>query len=705
MFLAPFFLIAAGVGAAIPLILHMMQNRKRVQMAFPTLRFLQLAQKQSSRRIRIENLLLWLIRTLIMALLGMAFAMPILRRQGFAWLGKSSRDIAIVIDNSYSMGYNTGRDTVWTKSIDAARAIITGLGENDRFCLYLARELPDPIIAEPVGDKKLGLKLLDGLALGTGTSQLAPAVTAAVTALRKDASGRDLELHVLTDNQALPWDGFSERVKGGGTAAWDPHLLGDHLGVFVTLLGVSAPENAGPSAVELMPPIVRPGSPAQVSVSLTHSGQGSQTTATLFIDGEQRARRQLGTGTSTNESSGFVLPPLKVGVHEARIETPADNLPLDDVFHFLIRVEQPRPTLLVGSPDDTLFVRTALRTATGRQGTAPKLVAPAQLAGEPLDSYDCVILCNALPLTGQAIGALEDFVRRGRMLMIFPGAQASIADYSSWTCLPGKPATINDVPLVLRHRNLSWDQPLNPMARALHNGDSTPPLTVRYSLTWKDLHPETKSLMSMGAGSPFLLDRVFGAGHVLLFAISADRTWSDFPLSPFFLPMLVQGIEYGSGLGSKDPFYWAGIPLPLEGLVPQNATGVSVLDPGRHRVPVSGTTQDGRTRLSVNELTEPGVYTISTAESRNEEKAFAINLRRKESDLTVIPTASLGQRLGLDTLYTSTDLTTLERLIQDHRVGHAYGEQLLWITFILVIIEFILANVLIRKRTDTTKHA
>lgn len=705
MFLAPFFLIAAGVGAAVPLILHLMQSRKRVHIPFPTLRFLRLAQKQSSRRVRMENFLLWLIRTLIMALLGMAFAMPVLRRQGFAWLGGSARDVAIVLDASYSMGYNTGRDTVWTKSIDAAKSIIAGLGENDRFCIYLAREFPEPIVVEPVGDKDMGLKLLDGIQLGTGTSQLAPAVTAAVTALRKDARGRDLEVHIITDNQALPWNSFKERVKGGGAVAWDPEILDDRIGVFVTLLGVSAPENAGPGAVELLPSIIRPGSPARVNVTLSRSGMDAQTTATLFINGEQSARRSLGGVASDGDSPGFLLPPLEIGVHEGRIETPADNLPVDDAFHFLIRVEERRPTLVVGGTEDTLFVRTALRTAAGRDGAAPELVSPEELADEPLGAYDCVILCNALPLTGQAIGALEDFVRRGRMLMIFPGMQASVADYSAWNSLPGKPETISDVPLALRRRTLSWDQPRHPMARALRNSDSMPPLTVRYALTWKDLQPDSQVLLSMGSGRPFLLDRSFGGGHVLLFAISADRAWSDFPLSPFFLPMLVQGIDYGSGLGSREPFYWAGAPLPLEGLVPQNATGVSVLDPRGRQVPVSGSVQDGRTRLTANELTEPGIYTISTAEARTGQKAFAINLRRNESDLTVIPADSLSESTGIDDLYIAADLATLERLIVDHRVGRSYGEQLLWIAFILAIVEFSLANVLLRKSTDHTKHA
>src|SRR5512136_1976227 len=113
MFASPLFLIAAAVGATIPLLLHLLQSRKRQTLPFPTLRFLKLARKKTSRRVRIENFLLWLVRTLIMALLGLAFAMPVLRKSGYAWLGASPRDVALVLDVSYSMGYMTGRETVW----------------------------------------------------------------------------------------------------------------------------------------------------------------------------------------------------------------------------------------------------------------------------------------------------------------------------------------------------------------------------------------------------------------------------------------------------------------------------------------------------------------------------------------------------------------------------------------------------------------
>src|SRR5436190_4874213 len=157
MFLTPLFLIAAGLGASVPLMLHLMQNRKKVQLPFPTLRFLRLAEKHSSRRIRLENFVLWYLRTLIMALPGMAFAMPMIRRSGLAFLGDAPRDVAIVIDASWSMGYHTERGSVWDKGIEAAVAIVDGLSDKDRFCIYLAHEQPEALVAEPIANKQDGL--------------------------------------------------------------------------------------------------------------------------------------------------------------------------------------------------------------------------------------------------------------------------------------------------------------------------------------------------------------------------------------------------------------------------------------------------------------------------------------------------------------------------------------------------------------------
>ena len=52
--------------------------------------------------------------------------------------------------------------------------------------------------------------------------------------------------------------------------------------------------------------------------------------------------------------------------------------------------------------------------------------------------------------------------------------------------------------------------------------------------------------------------------------------------------------------------------------------------------------------------------------------------------------------MASENAHVATDLATLRRLIQEHRVGRTYGEHLLWLAFLLIAVEFIYANALAR---------
>ena len=43
------------------------------------------------------------------------------------------------------------------------------------------------------------------------------------------------------------------------------------------------------------------------------------------------------------------------------------------------------------------------------------------------------------PLPGQAIAAMEDYVKSGGLLVVFPGIEATPDAYKAWNCLPGIP--------------------------------------------------------------------------------------------------------------------------------------------------------------------------------------------------------------------------------------------------------------------------
>src|SRR5437667_7594850 len=79
IFSAPLWAGLAGVGAiAIPVIIHLINRRRYKIVPWAAMKFLLAAQKQTRKRMRIEQLLLLLVRMMILALivLAMAAVMP-----------------------------------------------------------------------------------------------------------------------------------------------------------------------------------------------------------------------------------------------------------------------------------------------------------------------------------------------------------------------------------------------------------------------------------------------------------------------------------------------------------------------------------------------------------------------------------------------------------------------------------------------------
>ncbi|MFO1521980.1 MAG: hypothetical protein U1F77_09105 [Kiritimatiellia bacterium] len=460
-----------------------------------------------------------------------------------------------------------------------------------------------------------------------------------------------------------------------------------------------APQNVTPAGITLQPQFLLRDTPGRVAAQLASSGSVGETTVTLFVDDQEIGRRPALLGAQDVPPPVFTLPGLSPGLHAARLETPDDNLSVDNALHFLVRVQDRLPALCVGSAEDALFVRAALKAGTG--GGEPKVVGPDGLASETLEGYSCIFLCNALPLPGQTIASLEQYVQAGGLLVVFPGAGAAIADYQAWNCLPGRPSAVIETPQTDRKRTLSWDRPQHPLLRPLRTGMGVPGVAILRHLAWEKLEPDTETLASLFAGQPFLLDRAYGRGHVLLFAVSADRVWSAFPLSPYFLPFIVQSVEYGAVVGGHTPFLWAGDSIPLDGLLPPESAGAGLLDPSARPVSIRTAVVDGRTRRYAEDAIEPGVYRIDQA---GRPAAFAVNMSRRESDLTPVVAADLPRLLGVENLQVATDREGLMQLVARQRIGRTYGEHLLWLALILAIVEFTYANILMRGVPRVSDH-
>ncbi len=96
-------IVLFGLGAVLlPLLIHLLSKRRAKEVAFPSIKLLALMQTDRIRMLKIKQLLILILRTLVILLLILAFARPAIRSVFKADARISS---VIIIDGSASMVY------------------------------------------------------------------------------------------------------------------------------------------------------------------------------------------------------------------------------------------------------------------------------------------------------------------------------------------------------------------------------------------------------------------------------------------------------------------------------------------------------------------------------------------------------------------------------------------------------------------------
>ena len=136
--------------ASVPIIIHLLNRRRFMRVDWAPMKYLKLTIKTNRRRLRIEQLLLLLLRTVAIIVLIAAIARPVLSSTGLgAWLGGRSRTSRIiVIDDSLSMGYQLDRRS----ALEAAKAVVTELankvGAQDSVTAFTTSAPQVPLVRE-----------------------------------------------------------------------------------------------------------------------------------------------------------------------------------------------------------------------------------------------------------------------------------------------------------------------------------------------------------------------------------------------------------------------------------------------------------------------------------------------------------------------------------------------------------------------------
>jgi hypothetical protein len=195
-------LILTGLAAlAVPILIHLIQREKNRVVEFPSLMFLRRIPYQSVRRRRIRDWLLLFMRLTALAMIVLAFARPFFRRDSLAAATQQgAREVAILVDTSYSMGYGDR----WTRARDAARDAIDTLGAGDRASLIFFSDGANAAVRSSTNHSELS-SALAAVSPGAGATRFAPALKLAGSLLAESALPRR-EILLISDFQRRGWE-------------------------------------------------------------------------------------------------------------------------------------------------------------------------------------------------------------------------------------------------------------------------------------------------------------------------------------------------------------------------------------------------------------------------------------------------------------------------------------------------------------------
>src|SRR5438477_8853804 len=131
-FLAPLFLLG-GLAVALPVLFHLIRRTSREKTVFSSLMFLMPTPPRVTRRSRLENIFLLILRCLVLCLLAIGFARPFVQRplQPDSRTGAAKR-VVILLDTSASMR----RGNLWPEARAKANEVAQQASPVDQVALF-----------------------------------------------------------------------------------------------------------------------------------------------------------------------------------------------------------------------------------------------------------------------------------------------------------------------------------------------------------------------------------------------------------------------------------------------------------------------------------------------------------------------------------------------------------------------------------------
>lgn len=697
-FLTP--LYALGLLAiAAPILFHLIQRKPRGEVPFSSLMFLTPTPPRLTRRSRLDNLLLLLLRAAALALLAFAFARPFLRQAASLDFGDvPQRRVALVIDTSASMR----RGDLWAKAKRQAEQAIADCRPADQLALFAFDGSTRPLLSfhesatlDPKRRQAVARALVARLEPSWGGTHLGQALIDAVAAIEDvaDASekaGRMPRRIVLVSDLQQ-----GSRIDLLGGFEWPSDVELDLR--TVSDKGANASLHALADVVETEPTQGEPG--RRVGVS-NEPGSTREKFQLVRVDATgAESGKAIDVYVPPGESRVVRLPQPQGTVAPGTLRLKGDAHAFDNILYSADERREEATVLFVGNDvaDDfggLLYYLERVFYDTPRRIVTIRTAAPAKaLELESARTMPLVILTTETH--AENARRLQAYLRSGGTLLevITTAGPAEtlgrLLGVAPWEIEEG--AVEGDLML----GEIAFDHPLfSALAPAQYN-DFTKIHFWKYRRISTDHFKKARVLARFENGDPAIVEQRVGKGRLVVLASGWNPADSQLARSSKFVPLMSALLEVGEARPPARSIHLVHDRVPLPTSVTEGATkGLVVRTPGGGTV----ATAVGSTAFAATD--QPGVYTIETAAGPRE---FAVNLDPMESKTTPLHVETLEQfgcRLA------DRDAATVDREhLRQLQNAELEGRQKLWRWLIVAAIGILIVETWLAGRQTALRPA
>jgi hypothetical protein len=679
-FLNPAMLIGL-MAAVIPLAIHLLYRSQTRPIPFSNLDFLRQLHHSRMRRVRLRQWLVLLLRTLIIALLVLAFSRPAQQTGESGWWGRAAPTAAaVLIDQSYSTTYRRPEGRLFDQLQQQAGSLANLFdGRDEVSVIPFARRAQ--VLERPVDSDHLKTQLKELLPKEESTD-IAQALEAAAQYLAQAQLPRR-EVYLFTDLARSNWEAVE-------LESWPEDTT-----VYLCSADTSARANVHVEAVRIASWMATAGARLELQVVLNNSaaypveGVGVD----LYLDGERVRHQTVDLRAGDQRRLEFVVTPRQPGRASGYIEIEDDHLPLDNRRYFALQLpERIRLAVLGHRPSDTYYVRRALSAVAAADPALELRSGFIDELATPLTDVDVLVLCNVQRLDPQQTRQVQDFVAAGGGLILFPAAQADLPYYNR-DLLPGLvEARLKGVfqpPQQDSFGTLDQTRPHHPLFADLlpEKAEDRPRFFSAFELApVEGLQP----LIYFTDGRIALASGWRGQGRAVLFAVPLDLEWNNLPLKGAFLPLLHRLVRYLALppdhrteylVGQTVRHYLPDVPV---------RSHVQAESPSGQRFHLEAELVGGRHFWKIPQVEESGLWRLW-----HEDKLvdlFPVNVDTQESDLALVERERLLLLFGAEGTHFVMPGDDLRQQVMSNRYGRELWREFILLALVLLMLELWVAR-------------